>query len=131
RYRLALSRCGGRSEMHVGFVYDSARVALDGTREFPELDPDGRGGCSVGQRPGFLGRFRHADRPFELLVVHLAAGGDPDNAAKRRRQWTDALAIVDRRRREGHAAIAVLGDTNSTGWLDDRHGERRFIEDRL
>lgn len=131
RYALALSDCAGKSRMHVGFVYDTARVELVGRREYPELDPDGGGSCGAGERPGLLGRFSAGGEPFELLVVHLAAGGDEDRAARRRQQWERALTIVDRRRAAGAAAIAVLGDTNSTGYLDDRWGERTYLEQRL
>jgi endonuclease/exonuclease/phosphatase family metal-dependent hydrolase len=130
-YALALSRCGGRSKMHVGFVYDSARIQLVDRREYPELDPDGGGSCGAGERSGLLGQFRMETRAFELLVVHLAAGGDEDKAARRRMQWERALTIVERRRKDGATAFAILGDTNSTGYLDDRWGERTYLEERL
>ena len=55
RYAFVPSRCGGRLGMHVGFVYDAARVKLAGTpREFPELDPEAEdeGACGDGDRPG-------------------------------------------------------------------------------
>src|SRR5439155_1396800 len=60
RYAHALAGCGGRSEMLVGFVYDPERVALRGTREYPELDPDGGGRCTEGERAGLLGVFAPA-----------------------------------------------------------------------
>lgn len=130
RYALALSRCGGRSAMHVGFVYDAARIELRGQQEYPELDPGGGGDCR-GERSGLLGQFAESEVPFELLVVHLVATGDEERAARRRAQWDLALAIVARRRGEGAGAIAILGDTNSTGYMDDRWGERTFITRRL
>jgi endonuclease/exonuclease/phosphatase family metal-dependent hydrolase len=131
RYALALSRCAGKSKMHVGFVYDTERVRLGEQIEYPELDPDGGGSCSLGERSGLLGRFARDAGPFELLVVHLVAGGEEDKAARRRVQWERALRIVERRRAAGTEAIAILGDTNSTGYLDDRWGERTWLGRRL
>src|SRR5579871_6584266 len=69
--RFVSSACGGRSGLRVGFVWDASRVALDGVREFPELAPDGDGGCDIGDRPGLLGAFSDGKDHFELLVVHL------------------------------------------------------------
>jgi endonuclease/exonuclease/phosphatase family metal-dependent hydrolase len=131
RYHVVLSQCGGRSRMHVGFVYDSARVDLRGQREFPELSPGADGSCSDGDRSGLLGEFAADGAPFDLLVVHLAAGSTDERASRRRAQWERALAIVAQLRAEGTRAVAVLGDTNSTGFFDDRHGERTFIDARL
>ena len=39
-YRVALSDCGGRSEMKVGVLYDENRAKVKATREYPELDPN-------------------------------------------------------------------------------------------
>ncbi len=134
RYRVVLSECGGKSRMHLGFVYDSARVALSAVRELPELDPDGDGRCRDGERPALLARFRdqsnNGAREFALLTVHLAAGGSAEHAARRRVQWDRALAVLGRLRSSGVPA-ALVGDTNSTGFLDNAEGERDFIERRV
>lgn len=120
---LALSRCGGRSEMFVGFLYDARRVRLVETREYPELDPGGGGSCG-GDRPGLVASFDAADRRFELLVFHLAAGGERARVAQRKEQWRRAYRIA----KLSKVPIAILGDANSTGYLDDGEGERTFID---
>jgi endonuclease/exonuclease/phosphatase family metal-dependent hydrolase len=121
---LKLSRCGGRSEMHVGFIYDRVRVRLLDTTEYPELDPAGGGHCD-GDRPGLVASFERADgRRFELLVFHLAAGGEAERVAQRKEQWRRAHRIA----KLAKVPIAILGDANSTGYLDDRQGERTFID---
>ena len=125
--RYALSQCGGASGMRVGFVYDPARVELESVREYPELDPRGEGACTRGERPGLVGRFSSASGRFALLAVHLAARGDEEFANKRRAQWRRAIEIVS----SLDVPAAILGDTNSTGWLDDKYGERSFIEGLL
>ena len=128
-YALALSQCGGKRAMHVGFVYDSRRVKLAATREFPELDPDGEGTCHDGDRPGLLGDFLIRGKRFGLLVVHLAAGRE--QVAARQAQWERALSILRRQRAEGGPPMGIIGDVNSTGFLDDDQGERTLLLARL
>jgi endonuclease/exonuclease/phosphatase family metal-dependent hydrolase len=123
---VALSRCGGSGKMHVGFLYDVRRVKLLETREYPELDPGGKEACG-GDRPGLVARFERMEpegRRFELLVFHLAAGSEPARVATRKEQWRRAHRIAKLAR----DPIAILGDANSTGYLDDREGERTFID---
>jgi endonuclease/exonuclease/phosphatase family metal-dependent hydrolase len=124
-----LASCGGRSQMRVGFLFDTRRVALRATREYPELDPAGGGSCGDGDRAGLLGVFERGDETLHLLTMHLAHGGQADKAAHRKLQWQRAYAIVDTLRRAGAKSIAVLGDANSTGYLDDGHRERQFVDD--
>jgi endonuclease/exonuclease/phosphatase family metal-dependent hydrolase len=128
-YRQVLSRCGGSSEMQVGFVYDEARVKLRGTVELPELKPPGEGACTKGDRPGLVGLFEARGARFALLNVHLKAGGAEENAKKRREQWQRVVQIVEQLRSSGETRIMVLGDVNSTGYLDGRHDERAFVDE--
>jgi hypothetical protein len=58
----------------------------------------------------------------------MIAGGGSDKIERRKKQWRDAHAIAKELGAEkGGGAVAILGDTNSTGFLDDRGGERTFI----
>src|SRR5699024_1114574 len=68
--------------------------------------------------------------PLHLLAVHLTAGGAADKAARRREQWTRAHAIAAALRAGGARRVAIVGDTNSTGYLDNAHAERDFVEAR-
>jgi endonuclease/exonuclease/phosphatase family metal-dependent hydrolase len=128
RYETVLSRCGGRSEMRLGFLYDPGRLTLERTREYPELDPDGRGACD-GERPAFLGVFRAGRRTVSLLSVHFIPGGEREKMTRRKEQWDKVHCIVAALRAEG-GDVVVLGDMNATGYLDDAHGERSFIDAR-
>ncbi len=130
-FRVRLSACGGASGMHVGFLYDETRARLIASRELPELDPTGAGACSTGERPGLAVTFAEArgGRAFTLLAVHLVAGGGSDRQQRRRAQWQLAHAAARALEADGLGPVAILGDTNSTGFLDDRGGERGFIED--
>lgn len=127
RYRHALARCGGRRGLLVGYLY-SARVSRVRIEEFPSLEPGGA--CEGDDRAGLVGVFRAGSVELSALTLHLAAGSEPERVERRRAQWDRALAIAERLRHAGAARVIVLGDANSTGWLDDRGGERAFITER-
>jgi endonuclease/exonuclease/phosphatase family metal-dependent hydrolase len=127
RYAFKLSECGGKSNMKVGVLYDEARVRMTGFREYPELDPNGKGTCSTGDRPGFAASIDDRTRIFTVLVIHLVAGSEAANVARRKEQWLLAHRIAKDLGASG-TPVMILGDTNSTGFLDDKAGERTFIE---
>lgn len=126
RFELVLSKCGGTSKMRVGYLYDPERVRLVATREHQELAPDPSDACAF-ERPGLAARFARVDTgaPFDLLVFHLVPGHEPRQQERRREQWRRAHAIAARSAKEG--PVAILGDANSTGFLDDAGKERSFI----
>lgn len=132
RWRYALAQCGGRGVMFVGFLWDESRVRELEREEYPELLPGG-GRCTGGDRAGLRVRFAPVGggESFELLTVHLRAGGGADRLAERKAQWQRALALVAQRREAGAGRVLLLGDVNSTGWLDDAGRERTFIQDRV
>ena len=127
-FDVALSRCGGKSKMHVGFLYDKEKLTLLSTTEYPELDPEGGGNCN-GERPGFAGTFEDKEkrRKVTLLVVHFLYGGEKERFEMRKAQWRKAHAIAAKIEKEN--PVAILGDTNSTGWDDDDFSERTFIKE--
>jgi endonuclease/exonuclease/phosphatase family metal-dependent hydrolase len=132
RYEFVLTKCKGKSEMHVGYLFDTRRVQLVSTKEYPELDPNGGDRCGE-ERSGLGAKFSRTqpneDSSFQLLVLHMIAGGEKGKQEKRREQWKRAHRIAAAMAKENSAPVAILGDTNSTGFLDDRYGERTFILD--
>ncbi|MDP3275115.1 MAG: endonuclease/exonuclease/phosphatase family protein [Deltaproteobacteria bacterium] len=131
RYRAVSARCGGRGNLHVAFVYDEARVECVGMREFPTMGPGGDGSCSESDRAALAGTFvsRATQTRSTLVSVHLAAMGTEERVAQRKSQWKRLFALVDHLRATDGGAVVLLGDTNSTGWSDNAHDERRFIEE--
>jgi len=131
-YEAAASDCGGRQQMHVGFLFDTRRVRLERLREFRELLPDeGEGGCTDGDRPGLLGVFRRTGPgggQLHALVVHLKAGDSDEFFKKRSEQWQKLQAITSSLQAQGARQIILLGDVNSTGFLENRRGERDLIQ---
>jgi endonuclease/exonuclease/phosphatase family metal-dependent hydrolase len=126
-YRAVSSSCAGRQGMHVGFLYDARRVTLKGTREFRELLPD-EGGCSEGDRPGFLAVFEAGGQEVHALVVHLKSGGDDEEFRQRRQQIERLNRLTGMLRAQGAKRILLLGDMNTTGYLDNERGERDLVE---
>ncbi len=128
RFRFVLVDCASKSNMKVGFLFDESRVALTRTKEYPELDPKGGQRCGD-ERSALAARFEPVGggRAFQLLVVHLVPGGEPKQQEKRRQQWRDAHVIAADLAKE--TSVAIIGDVNSTGFLDDAGGERTFILD--
>ncbi len=126
RYAATVSRCGGKLRLAV--LHDATRVRLTGTEEVPELDPD-RGRCDEGDRPALVARFEREGKAFRLVVVHLAAGGERERVERRKEQWRKIHALVARLRAASSDPVVVLGDVNSTGYLDDAHGERTFLRE--
>ena len=66
---------------------------------------------------------------FALLVVHLKA--TPEGAAKRRDQWERAITIAEQHRARTGTPVGIIGDVNSTGFLNDGQGEATFLRERL
>jgi endonuclease/exonuclease/phosphatase family metal-dependent hydrolase len=128
-YRTAVSRCGGKSDMRLGFLYDERSVELLSTKEYPELAPGGGGRCGD-DRPGLLGVFQREARTVHLLAIHFAAMSDANAYKKRQMQWDRAHKIVAQLRANGADSVMILGDANSTGYRDDTRGERTFVDER-
>lgn len=128
-YRVSTAECGGRSGLRVAFLFDEARVSLRRTREFPAMEAEGEGVCTTGDRAALAGTFATKDGvEFTMVALHLEARSEPERVERRKAQWRRMFAIRERLVREGHRAVILLGDTNSTGWRDDALGERTFIE---
>lgn len=126
-YRAIYSECAGRRQMHVGFIYDSRRTILKKTQEFRELLPE-NGGCSEGDRPGFLGVFSTKQGDIHALVVHLKAGGSDEDWKQRRGQLEKLRVLLAKLKVEGAEKIVLLGDMNSTGYLGNERGERDQLD---
>ncbi|MCS6898780.1 MAG: endonuclease/exonuclease/phosphatase family protein [Myxococcales bacterium] len=125
-YRAVSSLCAGHREMHVGFLYDAKKVTLKETREFRELLPE-EGSCSEGDRPGFLGIFQVGGDQLHALVVHLKSGGSEEDFRQRRQQIERLNRLTGLLRAQGAQRLVVLGDMNTTGYLDNTQGERDLL----
>lgn len=115
----------------LAIVYDTDRVTLRDVRTHAELDRLGRDACRETHPPALYAEFDHDGERVGLMNVHMKAGGEAHEFGQRKRQWSELRhSIASLTERLGAAPI-VVGDFNTTGWTDDRHGEREFIDDTL
>jgi endonuclease/exonuclease/phosphatase family metal-dependent hydrolase len=113
--------------LHLGVVYDAARVELLRTRA---LGPSGA--CEGDQPHGVAALLRARDgTSFALAAIHMKAGGGAAEQEIRRRQWAWLLAALPELEEDLGAPVIVAGDFNSTGYLEREHPERRFIAEQL
>jgi len=111
----------------IAVVWDQGRLQL--VEERPLTSPRR---CSTGQPSAHLVLLEaEGGERIGMVATHLKAGGGEEEARRRRREWRELVALVGALRRELGAPIVVAGDFNSTGWHDDQHGERSYIDELL
>ena len=128
-YRLVLSNCGGDGlDITTGVIFDAARWSLLAMREYPGLDPRGRGSCWSGEHTGTLVVVEREDgMRVAALSVHLVP-----HAARfpvRKVQWDKVMRILAQVEREFEAHPVAMGDYNSTGFRGIPREERGYVED--
>lgn len=128
-YRVALGPMCSTSLLQVGVVFDADKLTVRAKREQRDLDPEGRCSCRDGHPPAFLLVLDTAwGGRLCAMSVHLQFGARRWQYRARREQWEQLVASIARVEAEFGGKIAVAGDFNSTGYLDDDRGERRFIQ---
>ncbi|MEX1362541.1 MAG: endonuclease/exonuclease/phosphatase family protein [Nannocystaceae bacterium] len=129
-YAASLGPMCRTSELRLGVVYDRRRFREVEQRVQAQLDPEARCSCRDGHPPALLSVLEATDdgRRRAAMSVHLQYGGRRWMHRARRDQWDHLVASIDRLRAELRVPLAVAGDFNSTGYVDDDRGERRTIE---
>ncbi|HLT21845.1 MAG TPA: endonuclease/exonuclease/phosphatase family protein [Bacteriovoracaceae bacterium] len=117
-YSVTLSRCGGRGQHHLGFVYNTRTVELLSFNEDLSItDPGGNVGCDTSSRPLAIALFKDlkTNKKFYGLAAHLKAGSAKDAIEKRHTQisiisdWINHLKT-----NTGVKDYFVAGDLNTT-----------------
>jgi endonuclease/exonuclease/phosphatase family metal-dependent hydrolase len=128
-YAASLGPMCRTSELQLGVVLDRRRFREVEHRTQAMLDPEGRCSCRDGHPPAFLSVLEGEDGArLAAMSVHLQYGGRRWMHRARRDQWEHLVASIVRIREElGPIPLAVAGDFNSTGWLDDDCRERSLI----
>nr|WP_276598939.1 endonuclease/exonuclease/phosphatase family protein [Nannocystis sp. SCPEA4] len=128
RYAAVLTpSCRGNKQgrLHVGVVYDTARLELADFRALSKGDS-----CPAGQAPGLVASLRAGDgRKLALASVHFTPNGNERSFRERQGQWKWLTSILPALREELGAEVVVGGDFNSTGYDDETSAERRFIDE--
>jgi endonuclease/exonuclease/phosphatase family metal-dependent hydrolase len=129
-YAASLGPMCRTSVLQVGVVLDRRRFREVEHRTQAMLDPGGRCSCRDGHPPAFLSVLEgHDGARLAAMSVHLQYGGRRWMHRARRDQWDHLVATILRLRAELGVPLAVAGDFNSTGWLDDDCGERSLIRE--
>lgn len=107
---------------YLGVVYDRSRLSLVEVRALPPAQ------CRADHPSMHVALLEGRGTRVALAAVHLKAGGDVGEHARRKRQWTRLLATQRRLEDELGARMVLAGDFNTTGFTDDAAGERSYIE---
>ena len=128
-YAASLGPMCRTSELQLGVVFDRRRLRELEHRPQAVLDPEGRCSCRDGHPPAFLSLLEaEGGARLGAMSVHLQYGGRRWMHRARRDQWDHLVATIQRLRAElGPMPLAVAGDFNSTGFLDDDRGERGLV----
>jgi endonuclease/exonuclease/phosphatase family metal-dependent hydrolase len=127
-YAASLGPMCRTSELKLGVVFDRLRLREVEHRTQAVLDPEGRCSCRDGHPPAFLSVLEgEGGARLGAMSVHLQYGGRRWMHRARRDQWDHLVATILRLRAELRLPLAVAGDFNSTGFIDDDRGERGLI----
>lgn len=127
-YAASLGPMCRTSELQLGVVYDRRCFREVEHRTQAVLDPEGRCSCRDGHPPAFLSVLEGEGAVrLAAMSVHLQYGGRRWMHRARRDQWDHLVASILRLREELRVPLAVAGDFNSTGFVDDDCGERSLV----
>jgi endonuclease/exonuclease/phosphatase family metal-dependent hydrolase len=127
-YAASLGAMCRTSDLRLGVVYDRRRFREVEQRSQARLDPEGRCSCRDGHPPAFLSVLEgEGGARLAAMSVHLQYGGRRWMHRARREQWEQLVATILRLRAELGLPLAVAGDFNSTGFVDDDCGERSLV----
>jgi endonuclease/exonuclease/phosphatase family metal-dependent hydrolase len=123
-YRLVRGPCGGDgSELTTGVVYDAERWKLVASRGYPDL---GRGETCGDWLPATVAILGRDGRRLAITSIHFKPF--PHQFEERRRQWEQALDLLEEIEREYAPASSIMaGDANSTGFIGEPPEEVEFV----
>lgn len=138
-YKAKLSECGGANDQKLGFIYNTNKLSLIEFKEdLRTVNPNynnqnqeqEQGLCYTGSRPLAIGIFQNkvTNEKIVGIAVHLKAGGRPSNIRKRFKQHEVISTIVKEFQKNGFLNVVVMGDFNSTEYINKGEEFERFKE---
>lgn len=130
-YKAVLSNCGGRGRQKIGFVYHKEKFKLKKLYEDRRLSHLSsikiKTGCGR-LRPALVGEFVQlkTNNSFVAIGLHLKAGGTLKSYRERAKQYKILARIVHELKTTNHKDILILGDFNSTGFIDFDEDYKNF-----
>jgi endonuclease/exonuclease/phosphatase family metal-dependent hydrolase len=127
-FSVSLSTCGGAGRQKLGFVYRTSKLEL--LKFIEDNSVSGGGKCGRGLRPAAIGKFKikSDSTEFTAFSLHLKAGGRPQNADVRFKQYGFITQIVESLKRDGQKNIVMMGDLNTTHYLLKDKYYARFVD---
>lgn len=115
-WRSAVDACSrGPNGLHVAFLYDAKRVALDDF-EVVAWDGGGAGACGAGRRSAFTARATpNLGAPVRLVGVHAKSGADATSFASRDAALAALPSVLASIGAASPAHVLVAGDFNTMG----------------
>ena len=131
-YAVNLSRCGGRGQQHIGFIYKTTTVELLSFNEDLSItDPGGNVGCDTSSRPLIIGLFRELSSKKMIygMAAHLKAGSARDAIEKRHEQLDIIGDWITHLKTSTNVKDYFLGgDLNSTLFANRGPDFKKFSE---
>jgi endonuclease/exonuclease/phosphatase family metal-dependent hydrolase len=114
RWKHVLDDCKDDGRQHLGFLYDSSRVTLEGTQMVSRINP-GRNACDMRLRPGYAIGVRLGNTHARLLNVHFDSGQLARDADHRVTSFDRLLEELPELPGKRTAPVIALGDFNTMG----------------
>lgn len=126
QYKFILSKCGGTGNQKLGILYNSNYFKLNWSVEDQRI-ADGDS-CHGGLRPALIAELEsiRGRAKIHVVAVHLKAGGRPNNIETRFRQLEIIGQIVEELRQKNRNHIVVMGDFNTTEYIQGGEYAERF-----
>jgi len=127
-YDLALSKCGGGGNQKIGFIYKKSKYKLNKLFEDRRLSSvKNQKGCGS-LRPALIGYFTDLSlqKDFVAIGLHLKAGSGKKNYDRRNKQFKILVTIVEEIKRKGISDFIIMGDLNTTGFIDQNEDYKNF-----
>ncbi len=133
-FETVLSECGGAHGQKLGFVYNTSKFKLITFKEnFATVNvnrpnQNNRKNCHQGSRPLAIAQFKKIDTNEKIIAisVHLKSGGRPSNIQKRFKQIEQINKVVREFQEFGFKNIVIMGDFNSTEYINKGYHYDRF-----
>lgn len=118
-YSVQVSKCGGRGNQSLGFIWNPKRFKLISFIEDLRLSMgshDETPTCDMSSRPVAIGIFRDLIKNTDIVFMslHLKAQGTPEAHEKRIFQLGMADIIKNELRKQGYNNFVMMGDFNTT-----------------
>jgi endonuclease/exonuclease/phosphatase family metal-dependent hydrolase len=128
-FQVMLTKCGGGNGQTLGFIYNTTKLRLiDFTEELGVTNPGGQPTCRANSRPMAVGTFENLStkETFIAYQVHLKAGSNAEAYEIRFKQYEYLKNFFQNAEAEGKTSYIVMGDFNTTGYLDRDQDYKKF-----